>query len=67
MKICVVGYGAMGKLVCEMAKEVGTRLQRDDGIRNTEIYVWRYSKEIAMRSIFMHQWFLENQDRKSVV
>lgn len=46
---------------CEMAKEVRTRLQRDDGIRNTEIYVWRYSKEIAMRSIFMHQWFLENQ------
>lgn len=45
----------------EMTKEVRTRLQRDDGIQNTEIYVWRYSKEIAMRSIFMHQWFLENQ------
>jgi cellulose biosynthesis protein BcsQ len=45
----------------EMAKEVRTRLQRDDDIQNTEIYVWRYSKEIAMRSIFMHQWFLENQ------
>ena len=51
----------MEQQFCEMAKEVRTRLQRDDGIQNTEIYVWRYSKEIAMRSIFMHQWFLENQ------
>ena len=46
---------------CEMAQEVSTRLQREDGVQNTDIYLWRYSKEIAMRAIFKHQWFVENQ------
>lgn len=45
----------------EMAEEIQVRLQREDGIQNTEIYFWRYSQEIAMRSIFRHQWFVENQ------
>lgn len=45
----------------EMAQALAARLKREDDARNTEIYFWRYSKEIAMRNIFMHQWFVENQ------
>lgn len=45
----------------EMAQVLTARLRREDDARNTEIYFWRYSKEFAMRSIFMHQWFVENQ------
>lgn len=45
----------------EMAEAVVARLERENGIQNMEIYFWQYSQEIAMRSIFRHQWFVENQ------
>lgn len=45
----------------EMAGNVYEKLQREDDIKNMEIYFWQYSHDIAMRSIFMHQWFVENQ------
>lgn len=49
------------KQLGEMAETLAARLKREDDVHNTEICFWRYSKEIAMRSIFMHQWFVENQ------
>lgn len=45
----------------EMAEIVVARLKRESSMQNVEIYFWQYSQEIAMRSIFRHQSFVENQ------
>lgn len=45
----------------EIAKTINTRFQEGDQMRELEIYFWRYSQDIAMHSIFMHQRFVENQ------
>lgn len=45
----------------EMAEMINTRIQKDGRMQEMEIYFWRYSQDIAMHSIFMHQRYVENQ------
>lgn len=45
----------------KMADSIKTRLQAEGDMQAVEIFFWRYSKEIAVRSIFMNQTIVENQ------